>query len=174
MSDSIDLRKRILKMREINNIDQKNVLFIQNPEQDNKLNHQTKLNVLETNKIKKDIFRNVTNEETIVKKNIDFDHSKNDQLNMSYDAQFRILGNKFNEVLDVISDISSTVDRLEKVIYLKETEYKVVSNKLNWFKLKPVVFIVVIGLFGLSFFYFTTFSEKLNIIIQDILSISVK
>jgi len=38
MNDSRDLRKRILKMREINNIDQKNAPFIRSSEQDNKLN----------------------------------------------------------------------------------------------------------------------------------------
>ena len=173
MNDSRDLRKRILKMREINNIDQKNAPFIRSSEQDNKLNHRIQINVLETNKnkIKKNNFINLPNEENIVKKNIDFDHSKNNQLNNSYDAQFRILANKFNEILDVISDISSTVEKLEKVTYSKEKEYKVVRNKLNWFKLKPTAFILLIGLFGLAFFYLSTYLETLNIIIQDILSL---
>ena len=173
MNDSRDLRKRILKMREINNIDQKNAPFIRSSEQDNKLNHRIQINVLETNKnkIKKNNFINLPNEENIVKKNIDFDHSKNNQLNNSYDAQFRILANKFNEILDVISDISSTVEKLEKVIYSKEKEYKVVRSKLNWFKLKPTAFILLIGLFGLAFFYLSTYLETLNIIIQDILSL---
>jgi hypothetical protein len=173
MNDSRDLRKRILKMREINNIDQKNAPFIRSSEQDKKLNNRIQINVLETNKnkIKKNNFINLPNEENIVKKNIDFDHSKNNQLNNSYDAQFRILANKFNEILDVISDISSTVEKLEKVTYSKEKEYKVVRNKLNWFKLKPTVFILLIGLFGLAFFYLSTYLETLNIIIQDILSL---
>ena len=173
MNDSRDLRKRILKMREINNIDQKNAPFIRSSEQDNKLNHRIQINVLETNKnkIKKNNFINLPNEENIVKKNIDFDHSKNNQLNNSYDAQFRILANKFNEILDVISDISSTVEKLEKVTYSKEKEYKVVRNKLNWFKLKPIAFIFLIGLFGIAFFYLSTYLETLNIIIQDILSL---
>ena len=52
MNDSRDLRKRILKMREINNIDQKNAPFIRSSEQDNKLNHRIQINVLETNKNK--------------------------------------------------------------------------------------------------------------------------
>lgn len=171
MNDSIDLRKRILKMREINKIDKKNHLIVEPLKHNNKLNYEKKLNILEPNIIKKDDAINSSTEEARVKKNIDFDHSKKNQLNNSYDAQFRILANKFNEILDVISDISSTVEKLEKVIYSKEKEYKVARNKLNWFKLKPTAFILFIGLFGLAFFYLSTYIETLNIIIQDILSL---
>ena len=57
MNDSRDLRKRILKMREINNIDQKNAPFIRSSEQDNKLNHRIQINVLETNKNKIKTFK---------------------------------------------------------------------------------------------------------------------
>ncbi len=71
----------------------------------------------------------------------------------------------------LIEDIYKTVEKLEKVIYSKEKEYKVVRNKLNWFKLKPTAFILLIGLFGLAFFYLSTYLETLNIIIQDILSL---
>ena len=172
MNNSLDLRNRILKMREINNFDFNKVQTFDTNQQDINLIQTKKENDTETSP------RNIQCENVINKKNM-LSHngenvnlfSNNEAQSNSYDAQFRLLANKFNEAVEVILELSNSVKNLEKAVYLKDKKINQVNINRDFFNLKLIVFMTVIFLFVYGIVYLPIDLSMLKLILSDILTI---
>ena len=170
MNDSSDLRKRILKMRNINNIDHNIIESFNADKQDQNLVQTKKKNTPETN------LNELKNENVINNKPEIYPHHDNfnlvsnskKQTQISYDAQFRLLANKFNEAVEVILQLSDKVKNLEKAIYLKDKKI-IKHSKIP--DLKIIVFIMLILLFVLGINYLPINLSIFKLILSDISSL---
>ena len=122
MNDSLDLRNRILKMRESNNLTvtktdsfTNNLMsdFENSIKDDNQKKSKFDKDTLD---YKKDVSSksNKINSENLVHHN---DETINRNLNKTVndnDAQFLMLANKFNEAVEVILELSDKVEKLER------------------------------------------------------------
>ena len=173
MNDSLELRKRILKMREINNIDSKSleVLNINNYNSD--VIQTKKDNILSTNLnvIKNQKFTNKKTEvyNHIKKFNLVSNPKKQPEIN--FDSQFTLLANKFNEAVEVIIELSDKLENLEKSVYLKDKKTKQISKYNQFPSLKVIVFIVFISFFVLGIIYLPFNFLMLKPILSDISSL---
>ena len=112
MNDSLDLRNRIIKMRESNNL---NVI-----KQDSNNNLMSEFessikddNKKETNSDKKTVSNSTqNNSENIIQHNDKKENQSN--IRNDNDAQFLMLANKFNEAVEVILELSQKVENLER------------------------------------------------------------
>ena len=176
MNDSLDLRKRIIKMREsnnlvvtssnhldknlssksVNNITEKNSeisLFNKTNVNDQSKEIETKNNKLSTNPHKEKFKDN--NIKSYVTNN---------------EAQFLMLANKFNEAVEVILELSEKVDRLEKKS--RENSYKTKTNdkSYSFLNFKLLIFLLIIPLIVLVFLTFPFDFSLINLIVKDIFS----
>ena len=170
MNDSLDLRKRILKMRNINNIDLNIIESSNSNKQDENLVQTKKVNTPEIN------LNELKNENVINNKPETYPHHDNlnlvsnskTQTQISYDAQFRLLANKFNEAVEVILELSDKVKNLEKAVYLND---KKISKNSKIPNLKIIVFIMLILLFVLGINYLPINLSIFKLILSDISSL---
>ena len=184
MNESIDLRKRILKMRENND-------FILNSAKQEHLkeNVKTEIKSDEVIKINKEKFNssnekkifngdeNTINSSSLKKKtsslsssgNHHSDNQNNINLVDTNEAQFRILANKFNEAVEVILELSDKVKKLEHIIYKNHNDMK--RNGLFYYINMRILFsmifiaLLILGVFTLPFGLYT-----FNLIYSDIFS----
>ena len=171
MNDSLDLRNRILKMRESNNLN-----FGKQDSLDNQLMSEFETSIKNENKQEitpdKQTLSNSTqnNSENLIQNN-DKTESQNINRNVNNnDAQFLMLANKFNEAVEVILELSHKVEKLEKNASQNKNISKNTVNSSPFFNFKMLVFILlipmmIIGLFTLPFDFLLIKS-----IIMDILS----
>ena len=153
MNDSLDLRKRIMKMREssasLKKVDPKNIKEELKNDQGTDNSKLFKKSKLESPKNK--VVQRRKNEE-IQNKLVD-----------SNEVQFLILANKFNEAVEVILELSEKVKKLEKTVYEKENKL----NKKSFFslilnlKLFIIFFLVVLFFLGVFTLPFNVTSIKL-------------
>ena len=137
MEDSINLKKRILRMREENNTD--NVII--NPKTFNiKDSVQEKLikeNVLFTklNASINNVHKNIN-----IKSNTDNDFVSIENpkkiIEYNYNEQFKLLANKFNEAVEVILELNDRVKNLENIVYSKEDITLKINQNKNNYKIK--------------------------------------
>ena len=173
MNDSIDLRKRILKMRQINNLDNIDIDTFNSKKQDTILTKKIDKSSIESN------LSNFKNNKTLNKKtNISPDLeslklvSNNTKQNyINYDAQFRVLANKFNEAVEVILELSNKVDELEKEVYSKNKRFKKISKNISFPYIKIIVLILIISVFAYGFIYFPFSISIFKLILGDISSL---
>ena len=179
MNESLDLRNRILKMRESNNVvlDQAKSeiktpeTFTEIPPQktpndviSREVNFETKLekeiSPLENKKIENSNIKNVRNP---IKQ-------ASDDLPYGNEAQFRIIAKKFNEAVEVILELSDKVKNLEETI--NSLSVKSSKNKKNhsFFNLKTYVFITITTLIILVLFTFPINLTLIQLIIKDVIS----
>ena len=190
MNESLDLRNRILKMRESNNL----VLDQVKPKSKNIITNsqsiapknETKVSNSEENSIEtknnKDIGTLKENKNSahsyakdIVSKNIKHDKNTNKESlkNLVYDneAQFRIIANKFNEAVEVILELSEKVKKLEEIVNgfpVKSDEDK---KKKNFFlNTKTFVYIIITTLLIVAFLFFPIDISIIRLIIADVIS----
>ena len=173
MNDSLDLRKRILKMRSINEIELNLTLSLNKNKEEKDL--------IETNKKKKiDSIRNeIKNENKIINKpeiyphqdHLDLTLNSKKQNQISYDPQFRLLANKFNEAVEVILELSNKVQNLEKDVYLKNKKTNDISIDSKISNLKIIAFIILTLLFSLSAIYLPINLSIFKLILRDISSL---
>ena len=153
MEDSINLKKRISKIREANNISH---VFI-DPK-----NLDVKDSVLDKTIEKKILFTKsnvpIQNHTEIVniKNNLgnntsSFENLEN-KIEYNYDNQFKLLANKFNEAVGVILELTESIQKLEKIVYEKEENTKKIDYTKNSYKFKLSFSFVLITL--ISFFIF--------------------
>ncbi len=178
MNDSLDLRNRILKMRESNNLtvtknDSVNNNLMSKFESSIKDDNQKKPNshndiVNEKNqknvsKSIKNNFKNLNQEEKLENKNLKRNVNDNE-------AQFLMLANKFNEAVEVILELSEKVEKLERNavqnLHQKENKFK----RPSYFNFKMFVFLLLISIIGISFFTIPVDLSILDKIIEEILS----
>ena len=179
MNESLDLRNRILKMRESNNVvldqakseiktpETSTEILPQKTQNDvisREVNFETKLekenSPLENKKIKNSNIKNVRNP---IKQ-------ASDDLPYGNEAQFRMIAKKFNEAVEVILELSNKVNNLEKTI--NSLSVKSSKNKKNYsfFNLKTYVFITITTLFILVLFTFPINLTLIKLIITDVIS----
>ena len=189
MNESLDLRNRILKMRESNKIvmdefkletktlDAKSKVNSQNNQ--NNLNKkedslQTRLekdsSPLKSEKIMDaDIFKkkstntNVKNEKNSNKPA--FNSLVNDN-----EAQFRIIAKKFNEAVEVILELSDKVKNLEETVNSLSMMSSKNKKKYSFFDLKNFVLIIITTFILLGLFTLPIDFTLIKLIIADVIS----
>ena len=179
MNDSLDLRKRILKMRENNNLNltkqdslNNNLMseFESSNQDDNKKERVSdKETVTEQNK---EILSNSTqnNSENLVHHK---DKIENQNINRTVndnDAQFLMLANKFNEAVEVILELSQKVEKLERNVSQNKNIQKNKVKNSSLLRFKILVFILLIPIILLGFFTIPFDFLLIESIIIDILS----
>ena len=189
MNESLDLRNRILKMRENNNLvlDQvkseskttianseiipqkrQNVLNSKEVNLDTKLEKENPL--VENKKIENS---NLLKKET-GNSNIKKDDNSNKQTlhNFVYDneAQFRMIAKKFNEAVEVILELSDKVKNLEETVQNMSVNSSKNVKSYSFFNLKTFVLIVTTTLVLISMFTFPIDLTLIKLIITDIIS----
>ena len=179
MNESLDLRNRILKMRESNNVvlDQakseiktpktSTEILPQKTQNDvisKEVNFETKLekenSPLENKKTENSNIKNVRNSIKQASNNLPYDN----------EAQFRMIAKKFNESVEVILELSDKVKNLEEAI--NSLSVKSSKNKKNYFlfNLKTYVFITITTLIILVLFTFPINLTLIKLIITDVIS----
>ena len=190
MNESLDLRNRILKMRESNNLilDQvkpksKNIITNSQsiaPKNETKVSNseenstETKNNInLGTPKENKNSAHSY--ERDIVSTNIKHEKNANKEISKSlvYDneAQFRIIANKFNEAVEVILELSEKVKKLEEIVNgfpVKSDEDK--KKKYFFLNTKTFVYIIITTLLIVAFLFFPIDISIIRLIITDVIS----
>ena len=158
MVDSLNLKKRILKMREAH------------------YSNNTEIN-LNSSRIKKyeqhvplkknELFSNLD----ISKKNmLDNNNSKNSyEKQYNYDDQFKLLANKFNEAIEVILDLSERINKLEHIIYSKKNYFSKKEYSTNSYKIKLIVFIAFITLISFFLFFLPIDLNSTKLFLDEIL-----
>ena len=182
MNESFDLRNRILKMRESNDlvlhtvkaesktIDTDSKIILQNTEK-NLNNREIDLE----NKLEKENFlhesKQIKNSINLKVKN-DTDSNKQISDNLVYDneAQFRIIAKKFNEAVEVILELSDKVKNLEETVH--GSSVKSDKNRKSYFflSLKNFVLIILTTCIVLGLFTFPIDLTLIKIIIKDVIS----
>ena len=173
MNDNLELRKRILKMREINNIDLKSLEVLNLNNQDSELTHTKKNNILLTNLnvIKNQKFINNQSKEYNHIKKFDLVLNPKKKPEINYDSQFILLANKFNEAVEVILELSNKIDNLENSVYLRDGKTKKISKYFQFPSLKFIVFIVLASFFALGIIYLPFNFLMFKLILSDISSL---
>ena len=158
MLDSSNLKKRILKMREAhhsNNSDiHLNSSHIKKYEQHAPLKKNELLSNLDISK--KNMFDDNNSKNSYEKQN-------------NYDEQFTLLANKFNEAIEVILELSESVNELESIIYSKKERFNNKKYSTNRYKLKFVIFIIFITLISLFAIFLPIDLNSINLFFDEIL-----
>ena len=171
MNDSLDLRNRILKMRESNNL-----TSTQNVSLKNNLMSKFENSIKDDNQ-KKSTFEKETlskssksNSDNLIQHK-DKSEGKNIKSTINdNEAQFLMLANKFNEAVEVILELSHKVEKLEKNASQKANEQKIGKGSASFFKFKIFVFLLLIPIIILGFFTFPFDFSIIKSTIFDILS----
>ena len=179
MNDSLDLRNRILKMRESNNL-----IVTKEDAVNNNLMSEFESSIKDDNKKEKnsdqgividknkEIVSNSTknNSENIVHNR---DKTENQNINKTLnnnEAQFLMLANKFNEAVEVILELSNKVEKLERNASQKSYNQGKNVNSSSFFYIKIFVFLLIIPVMVLGFFTLPFDISSMKSIIIDILS----
>ena len=178
MNDSLDLRNRILKMRESNNLSVTNKDSFNNnlmskfessiKDDDNKKSNFDKDIVNEKNKVT--VSKSIKNNfEHLIQK--DKPENKNIKRNSDdNEAQFLMLANKFNEAVEVILELSEKVEKLERNASENSNKRKNNANSSSFFNYKIFVFLLLIPIIVIGFFTLPFDFSLITSIIIDILS----
>ena len=179
MNESLDLRNRILKMRESNNF----TVTKAEPLTDN-LMSDFENSIKDDQQIKSNFDKDTVNDkkaEGLSKSNKinseNLFHHKDETENQNIirnvdnnDAQFLMLANKFNEAVEVILELSNKVEKLERNALQNKHMQKNKVKSSSYFNFKMLVFlllipITIVGYLSLPFDYL-----HIKSIIVDILS----
>ena len=179
MNDSLDLRNRILKMRESNNLNVTKQHALNNnlmsefessiKDDEEKETNSDKGVLIDGNKeIVSDTIRN--NSENLV---YNRDQTENQNINKTVnnnEAQFLMLANKFNEAVEVILELSHKVEKLERNASQKSYKQTKNVNSSSFFNIKIFVFLLLIPIMVLAFFTLPFDISSMKSIIIDILA----
>ena len=187
MNESLDLRNRILKMRESNNLvlDQvkpkskniitnsqsiaaKNETKVSNSEENTiETKNNIDIGTLKENKNSTDSYaKDIVSANTKHKKN-----TNKESLVYDNEAQFRIIANKFNEAVEVILELSEKVKKLEEIVNafpVKSDEDK--KKKYFFLNIKTFFYIIIITLLIVAFLFFPIDISIIRLIITDVIS----
>ncbi len=166
MNDSLDLRKRILKMRENNNFvfDKMKSEEIQKEVKIEEIQEEVKIEEIQEEVKSKPITEELikdNNYKAIEKRPVFFDNNE---------AQFRIIANKFNEAVEVILELSDKVKKLEQEIY--NNDIKIQKNKRFFYQInfKIIILLILIPLFIIGIFTLPFDLSIISLIFNDIVS----
>ena len=179
MNDSLDLRNRILKMRESNNLN-----VTKQDSLNNNLMSEFESSIKDENKKERNLDKETVidqnkervsnsaqnNSENLIRHK---DKTENQNINRTVndnDAQFLMLANKFNEAVEVILELSQKVEKLERnASQNKNLQIKKVKSS-SFLNLKILVFILLIPIIVIGFFTLPFDFLLIKSIIIDILS----
>ncbi len=179
MNESLDLRNRILKMRESNNLTVSKNDSLKNNLM-SKFESSIKEDIEKKSVSDKDILHDKN--KSIVSKpykkhSENIVHQKNNSKSKETkitlsdnEAQFLILAKKFNEAVEVILELSEKVERLERNTNQKSHKQTNDINSASYFNFKIFVFILLIPLLVLGFFTVPLDFSLIKSIAIDILS----
>ena len=189
MNESLDLRNRILKMRESNNLvlDQvkpksKNIITNSQsiaPKNETKVSKSDENSIETENNIDIGTLRENKNSahfyvSDIVSPNIKHEKNTNKESlkNSVYDneAQFRIIANKFNEAVEVILELSEKVKKLEEIVNSLPVKSDENKKKYFFFNIKTFVYIILTTLLIVAFSFFPIDISLIRLIIADVIS----
>ena len=160
MNDSLDLSKRILKMREssvsLKEVEPKDIKEEPRNDQDTDNSILFKKSKLEYPK----------NKEIQRRKNEDIQNKLVDR----NEAQFLILANKFNEAVEVILELSEKVKKLERLVYKKENKFNKRSFFSLFFNLKIFILFFLVTLFVIGVFTLPLDVSIIKLMLVDFLS----
>ena len=171
MNDSLNLRNRILKMREDNNlsITKKETL-------NNNLMSKFESSIKDDNQKKSTSEKEIlsksskSNSDNLVQHK-DKSESKNIKSTINdNEAKFLMLANKFNEAVEVILELSHKVEKLEKNATQNTEKQKIIKGSSFFLKFKIFVFLLLIPTVIIGFFTFPFDFSIIKSIINDILS----
>ena len=171
MNDSLDLRNRILKMRESNNLNVTKQDSLNNNLMSEFESSIKDDNTKETNSDKPTLSNSSqNNSENLIQhkdktENQDIIRNVNDN-----DAQFLMLANKFNEAVEVILELSDKVEKLERNASQDKNIQKNKVNTSSFFNFKIIVSILLVPILFLVFFTLPFDFLLVKTIIIDILS----
>ncbi len=179
MNDSLDLRNRILKMRESNNI-----TFTKIDSRNNNLMSEFESSIKDDNQNQSNSDKAKVNNKSVVseskpvynhseKQVYHSDKSKNKNIISTVndnDAQFLMLANKFNEAVEVILELSHKVEKLERTNIQNSHVEKNNVNSSSFFSFKVFVFLLLIPILVLSFFTLPLDFSLIKSIVVDVLS----
>ena len=171
MNDSLDLRNRILKMRESNNLNVTKQDSLNNNLMSEFENSIRDGNTQLTNSDKPTLSNySQNNSENLIQQkdkteNQDIIRNVNDN-----DAQFLMLANKFNEAVEVILELSDKVEKLERNASQDKNIQKNKVNTSSFFNFKILVSILLVPILFLVFFTLPFDFLLVKTIIIDILS----
>jgi len=195
MNESLDLRNRILKMRESNNLvldqvksenknNNTNLEFINQNTQNN--SNKEKEGLLDTkDKTKSEIEKKnirYSEEKKIVDTNLfrkkttnsNIKHDKNKEASNTLvhdnEAQFRIIANKFNEAVEVILELSDKVKKLEETVNNLPVNYLNDKKSKSFLNIKTYGYLIVTIIFIIGLFTFPIDLSLAKLIIVDIIS----
>jgi hypothetical protein len=166
MNDSLDLRKRILKMRESN----KSIQDMVKPQE---IREEVKFLQIKEKEFKyKEIPEDVKPVEITeepIKDNYKIQENGPDYFDTN-EAQFRIIANKFNEAVEVILELSDKVKKLEKEIY--NNDKRINRNRRFYYQinLKIIMFVILIPIFIIGVFTLPFDLSIIKLIFIDIIS----
>ena len=179
MNDSLDLRNRILKMRESNDLNVSKQVSLNNNlmsefessiEDDNKKEKKSdKETVIDQDKETVSIPTQNNSENLTHHKNKTENQNINKTVNDN-DAQFLMLANKFNEAVEVILELSQKVEKLERNASQNKNIQKNKVKSSFFLNFKILVFILLISIIVIVFFTLPFDSILIKSIIIDILS----
>ena len=196
MNESLDLRNRILKMRESNNLvldhvksetknNNTNLEFINQKTRYNSNKEKEDLldTKVETNsEIQKENIRYSREKEKIVDTNLfrqkptnsNIKNEKNKEaLNSSVhdnEAQFRIIAKKFNEAVEVILELSEKVKKLEEIVNDLPVNHRNDKKKQSFLNNKTYGYMIVTIIFMIVIFTFPIDLSFVKMVIIDIIS----
>ena len=179
MNESLDLRNRILKMRESNNliVTEPNTLnnnlmskFESSIKYDNSKNPKLDKNTINDKNNEKisNTLKNKTENEFTDKDKLGTKSSKksvNDN-----EAQFLMLANKFNEAVEVILELSEKVEKLERITSQNSYSNKNLKNRSTFFNFKIFAFLLIIPILILAFSTFPFDFSLIKLILMDLFS----
>ncbi len=179
MNDSLDLRNRILKMRESNNLTsaQNDTLnnnlmskFESSIKDDNKKKSIQEKNIIE-GKNEDRLSKSIKNNSDNLVRHKDKSEGKNVKSTINdNEAQFLMLANKFNEAVEVILELSHKVEKLEKSAIQNSNKKKNSEVLLSFFNFRIFVFLLLIPIIILGFFTLPYDFSLIKSIIIDIIS----
>ena len=178
MNDSLDLRNRILKMRESNNL-----IVTKKDSLNNNLMSKFESSIKDENLKKPNINNDIANEKN--KRKVLKDKNNSENLTQYKDkfatkvpnstindnqAQFLMLANKFNEAVEVILELSKKVEKLESGVSERSHEQKKTISYFSLFNLKVFIFVLLITILIFGFLTFPFDLSLMKLVIIDIFS----
>ena len=178
MNENLDLRNRILKMRQSNNlVDTKT--NSSNSNLMSKFENTIKDDKPKNNFLSKNIGKDKNeewiqnsiknNSENLVHDNRIEKKTAKDMFNDN-EAKFLMLANKFNEAVEVILELSQKVEKLERNLHQNSSQTKKLKSKSTFFNLKGLLFLFIIPIIIIIFFTLPIDFSLMELIIIDVLS----
>ncbi len=179
MNDSLDLRNRILKMRESNNLTVNNKDTVKNnlmsqfessikDDNQKKSKYDQEIVTSKNNETESKPVKN--NSEDLAQHEVKLENKNLKRTVNDNDAQFLMLANKFNEAVEVILELSHKVEKLERNAY--QNSHKQINNlnRSSFFNFKIFIFLLIIPIIVLGYFTLPIDYSLIKSIIIDILS----